>query len=656
MDTPSQQRTRKGIYLRGRPSSKKNSAKTNSPADLGSPAVASVAPDEERAKELASKTLFATAAVGAASPAPTPVNQKAVTGLDVGTLTLLLEKMIQPVIDKLDVMELKVSRVENKLKVTEESREPLLVSNPMRSSAQAHPSPEFTYGPGSRTLEELGDAGGLVKDLKNNSYWSGKNGELDEDEDLDQGAESDESRELDGRAAARERISQDQIAAARRLQKGNLHMQGSSWKGKERDSASEKVDMDTHATTTERSDTDRGEPGIFPEVAMPSVQDSLSAANRRFCEVQPIAANGFWVLGDQDHPLRGPEMLKKRMEVAKRYFGLAGENQAVLYTTNFTLLQAQSESGLIVPTFSGAMYQYMVPSLDQQLKAKTRQASYQMHQSPHVVMKIVNPDDNPLLQNEQLVAQQLCFPASDELMTEYFDQLTKTVNTPSFLSGHGESAMLPRKHSDKVRLYTDFQKQMRELIGLFRSQAPDGRLVMHPRKVAVQAALAGFVITRVNRAVFGRDYRFLTSGLVSEFEAKCGPTLRQDCPRRDRVRLFNHSLHLLGVCCSRCRHLGTWAEVCSSSTCSGPSATIKDSVKRVAAVKELTVWLSSNPGKSEADFVKHKREALANWVMPPAAAASTAAFEEFVDSQFEVPDVSAAALDSPHLRNTLGSV
>jgi hypothetical protein len=47
---------------------------------------------------------------------------------------------------------------------------------------------------------------------------------------------------------------------------------------------------------------------------------------------------------------------------------------------------------------------------------------------------------------------------------------------------------------------------------------------------------------------------------------------------------------------------------------------------------------------------------LANWLMPPAAAASTAAFEEFVDSQFEVPDVSAAALDSPHLRNTLGSV
>ena len=83
MDTPSQQRTRKGIYLRGRPSSKKNSAKTNSPADLGSPAGASVASDAERAKELASKTLVATAAVGAASPAPTPANQKAATGLDV---------------------------------------------------------------------------------------------------------------------------------------------------------------------------------------------------------------------------------------------------------------------------------------------------------------------------------------------------------------------------------------------------------------------------------------------------------------------------------------------------------------------------------------------------------------------------------------------
>ena len=84
-------------------------------------------------------------------------------------------------------------------------------------------------------------------------------------------------------------------------------------------------------------------------------------------------------------------MLKKRMEVAKRYFGLAGEDQAVLYTTNFTLLQAQSESGLIVSTFSGAMYQYMVPSLDQQLKAKTRQASYQMHQSPHVVIRMTTP-------------------------------------------------------------------------------------------------------------------------------------------------------------------------------------------------------------------------------------------------------------------------
>lgn len=656
MDTPLQPRTRKAIALKGRLSSKRNSAKKSPPADLGSPANGSVASEEDQAKELATKTLFTSATVGTASPVPAPVNQQSASGVDLGTLTSLLANMIQPVIDKLDKMEVKVSRVESKLKAAEKSKALLLVDNPKQSNLQVHSSPDFTYGPGSRTLEELGDAGDLIKDLKNNDYWPDKDEEVDEDEDLDQGADSEDSCELDRRAAARDKTSQDQIAAARRQQKGNLHMQGSSWKEKERDSASEKVDMDTHATTTERADPDRGEPGIFPEVAMPSVQDSLSAANRRFCEVQPIAANGFWVLGDQDHPLRGPEMLKRRMEVAKRYFGLAGEDQAVLYTTNFTLLQAQSESGLIVSTFSGAMYQYMVPSLDQQLKAKTRQASYQMHQSPHVVMKIVNPDDNPLLQNEQLVAQQLCFPASDELMTEYFDQLTKTVNTPSFLSGHGESAMLPRKHSDKVRLYTDFQKQMRELIGLFRSQAPDGRLVMHPRKVAVQAALAGFVITRVNRAVFGRDYRFLTSGLVSEFEAKCGPTLRQDCPRRDRVRLFNHSLHLLGVCCSRCRHLGTWAEVCSSSTCSGPSATIKDSVKRVAAVKELTVWLSSNPGKSEADFVKHKREALANWVMPPAAAASTAAFEEFVDSQFEVPDVSAAALDSPHLRNTLGSV
>ena len=54
-------------------------------------------------------------------------------------------------------------------------------------------------------------------------------------------------------------------------------------------------------------------------------------------------------------------MLKKRLEGAKRYFGQAGKDQAVLYTTSFTLLQPQSDSGLIVSTFSGAMYKYSVP-------------------------------------------------------------------------------------------------------------------------------------------------------------------------------------------------------------------------------------------------------------------------------------------------------
>ena len=111
MNTPLQPRTRKAIALKGRLSSKRNSAKKSPPADLGSPANGSVASEEDQAKELATKTLFTSATVGTASPVPAPVNQQSASGVDLGTLTSLLANMIQPVIDKLDKMEVKVSRV-----------------------------------------------------------------------------------------------------------------------------------------------------------------------------------------------------------------------------------------------------------------------------------------------------------------------------------------------------------------------------------------------------------------------------------------------------------------------------------------------------------------------------------------------------------------
>ena len=98
----------------------------------------------------------------------------------------------------------------------EKAKVPPPVKDQKRNKYQVQPSTnDFIYGPGSRTLEELADTGGLIKDLKDNFKWLDDEDAEDEDK-ADFEADSDDSRELDERAAARDKTSQEQIVAARR--------------------------------------------------------------------------------------------------------------------------------------------------------------------------------------------------------------------------------------------------------------------------------------------------------------------------------------------------------------------------------------------------------------------------------------------------------